>query len=162
MRGSSRLVSRKWPKWLTANCSSKPSFVLVSGHAITPVGWKGKTLHGSPDFQRGGTGLCERARCSVTLSRAAYKACKSRTCVVTENVEGLPGLPCLLAELSDRVQVGEIQVHGLDLRARKLFPAASIERLTVSTASKAIRVLAWKRHTLPTACCLALQEARRN
>src|SRR5947209_6432784 len=37
MRPSSRLVSAKWPRWLVPICSSKPSFVRVSGVAITPA-----------------------------------------------------------------------------------------------------------------------------
>src|SRR3954452_10096260 len=36
-RGSSRLVSAKWPRWLVPICSSKPSLVRVSGVAMTPA-----------------------------------------------------------------------------------------------------------------------------
>lgn len=32
-----RLVSKKWPRWLTASCVSKPSSVIHLGHIITPV-----------------------------------------------------------------------------------------------------------------------------
>src|SRR5881409_3479699 len=37
IRGSSRLVSAKCPRWLVPICNSKPSFVRVSGVAMTPA-----------------------------------------------------------------------------------------------------------------------------
>lgn len=32
-----RFVKRKWPRWLTPICISKPSDVYIFGHAITPA-----------------------------------------------------------------------------------------------------------------------------
>lgn len=32
-----RLLSKKWPRWLTASCVSNPSSVIHLGHIITPV-----------------------------------------------------------------------------------------------------------------------------
>lgn len=34
---NSKLVNKKWPKWLTPNCISKPSLVIALGIAITPA-----------------------------------------------------------------------------------------------------------------------------
>ena len=44
IRGSSKSVKRKWPKWLVPNVISKPSSVLgvEVGTHITPVATKGK------------------------------------------------------------------------------------------------------------------------
>ena len=36
-KGITKLVRRKWPKWLVPICISNPSSVLVSGQVITPA-----------------------------------------------------------------------------------------------------------------------------
>ena len=45
MRSRRRLVRRKWPRWLTPNCISKPSSVDCLGHIITPMGANGNAIN---------------------------------------------------------------------------------------------------------------------
>ena len=73
--GSSRLVSRKWPRWLTPNCISLPSTVVDSGRPISPalftstsiVGWRSTMV---ADAARTAS---SDARSSGTTSRSAVR-----------------------------------------------------------------------------------------
>ena len=129
MSGSSRLVNRKWPRWLTANCISYPSCVLISGHAIMPaicpISPRQICMHGNdmqqPDVSVGGGG--------ITLPALLHKTSRGRAplCACSPNALTLFRSDKSICTASIRADSSSI-LHRQRIRTAVLRPLLPMKR----------------------------------
>ena len=91
------VVSKKWPKWLVASWSSKPSLVLSSGQAMTPACCRSVPVHHLATFS------------TKNLLRRRHEL----TCIVDQHIQGPPSIQRLPGKAPDAVQVRQVHLHCL-------------------------------------------------